>query len=855
MSVSNGQVANATTFNNAFVSKTATSGNIVTGIVAMANVTDVNSGASFTNTQRYINETADSDGTVGIGDATRKTYSSNTVVSNGDSRKIAIGKLDERFDGTTGHIHDGTSGEGPMVSASNLDDFNKYWAVRQTFSVSPGVGLDDDITTQMSGKTPGGATSTAGVVTSAPYNKVDIRDLSFETYIEDANGQRVYGRITESAGTWTLTYYTNEAGVETAHSLASTNIRVYYVEVFNQEFRPTFTEEAGFIASLDLTADVVDATSTQRGLVSTGTQSIAGIKTFFDDIVFQESIATEREDVASTAIINSLSSDKTFVKITGVTLTTINGAAAGVNGQILIIYNGTSVDVTVSNQSGSASAANRFVTATGMDVTLEINNSIGFAYDTFQSRWVHIIGSGGGSGGSSTPGGSDTNVQFNDAGTFGGQGDFNFDKTVAGLTIGTSSQANGTNTVGLGDGCIANGDASNAFGKDVTADGNYSHAEGLSTDQGNTGIASGEASHIEGIDCMANGDYSHAEGSETTASGDSAHSEGTGTVASGDYSHAEGNGCTSLSDNCHSEGFFTEASADGAHAEGKGTIANGNFSHAGGDGCTSQGYAQTAIGRFNVLQGTGGSWVSGDDALIIGKGTDNSTRKNAFKVTNDGIMSLYGATSGLFSQTAAVTTTSYSVFWPNAQGAASTVLTNDGSGNLSWAAATASNTAATITLEWMEGANAPVIQMEYDALSALYTSAGSENLYTVIKVPSGYSPGDPLSIIGSVYSPDSSGNILMRMQSTLIRSATDAFSSATNQRTTTNTQLTLSAGTVDEPQPITFDITSASGQINGVAVSAGDQIKIRLYRDTAGETSSATSDARMQIYASEVTFS
>ncbi len=45
---------------------------------------------------------------------------------------------------------------------------------------------------------------------------------------------------------------------------------------------------------------------------------------------------------------------------------------------------------------------------------------------------------------------------------------------------------------------------------------------------------------------------------------------------------------------------------------------------------------------------------------------------------------LSGSTSGTFIQFASAITTTYSVFWPSAQGSANTVLTNDGSGNLSW---------------------------------------------------------------------------------------------------------------------------------------------------------------------------
>lgn len=48
---------------------------------------------------------------------------------------------------------------------------------------------------------------------------------------------------------------------------------------------------------------------------------------------------------------------------------------------------------------------------------------------------------------------------------------------------------------------------------------------------------------------------------------------------------------------------------------------------------------------------------------------------------------LDGLVSGTLTQSAADTTSSYGVKWPSAQGSASTVLQNDGSGNLSWAVA------------------------------------------------------------------------------------------------------------------------------------------------------------------------
>lgn len=66
---------------------------------------------------------------------------------------------------------------------------------------------------------------------------------------------------------------------------------------------------------------------------------------------------------------------------------------------------------------------------------------------------------------------------------------------------------------------------------------------------------------------------------------------------------------------------------------------------------------------------------------------EHANTKNHIQGNLDlGSLTMNGSTSGALTHQAAATTTSYSVTWPSAQGSASTVLTNDGSGNLSWAA-------------------------------------------------------------------------------------------------------------------------------------------------------------------------
>ncbi len=92
MSVSNGQNANETTFNGAFMSRTADTS--TTGVVNLNNTTDGDSGDEIANAQQFINEIADSDGTAGQDDADRKNYANNNYIVDGDSRKTAIERLD-----------------------------------------------------------------------------------------------------------------------------------------------------------------------------------------------------------------------------------------------------------------------------------------------------------------------------------------------------------------------------------------------------------------------------------------------------------------------------------------------------------------------------------------------------------------------------------------------------------------------------------------------------------------------------------------------------------------------------------------------------------------------------------------
>ena len=206
----------------------------------------------------------------------------------------------------------------------------------------------------------------------------------------------------------------------------------------------------------------------------------------------------------------------------------------------------------------------------------------------------------------------------------------------------------------------ASGEYSHAEGKKTTADGNYSHAEGYNTKasgdygshaEGQNTKASGDyGSHAEGLNTTADGDYSHAEGYNTTASDHASHAEGYNTTSSGGMSHAEGMSTKATSQASHAEGYHTTASGRYSHADGYYTIASGESSYA--SGCNTeasgtcsraigrysiaQGYEQVVIGRANVAQGQAGQKYPDDLAFIIGNGTADNARSNAFTVAWNG---------------------------------------------------------------------------------------------------------------------------------------------------------------------------------------------------------------------------
>jgi len=198
-----------------------------------------------------------------------------------------------------------------------------------------------------------------------------------------------------------------------------------------------------------------------------------------------------------------------------------------------------------------------FIGGTGVSITSQSNGA------------VTISTTGG-----STVAGSDTWVQYNNAGAFGANADFTFNNASKLLRV---------------SGSFNQGDNTTAFS-------NFSHAEGQNS--------------------FAGAMYSHAEGSNTA----------TNAV----YSHAEGVLCATYASGSHAEGYSSFTYGEGAHAEGYQTVASGTYSHTEGQGTIASGSYQTVIGKYNLRGNTDSLFVIGN-----GFGDADAFRNDVFRVKGD----------------------------------------------------------------------------------------------------------------------------------------------------------------------------------------------------------------------------
>ncbi|MFN0203105.1 MAG: tail fiber domain-containing protein, partial [Bacteroidia bacterium] len=214
------------------------------------------------------------------------------------------------------------------------------------------------------------------------------------------------------------------------------------------------------------------------------------------------------------------------------------------------------------------------------------------------------------------------------------------------VIMGENSKATGNSAIAMGENNVAKGDAAISIGAFNTA--NQAGAIAM------------------GFNAFAGGDYAISLGQNNKAMGNSAFATGYKTQATGDYAASFGKNTLAKGDASLAIGAFNEANGNYATTMGEGNIANGNFSMAMGNknnaeepysitvgkenkakanaaiaignGTITTAFQEIAMGSYNTFtpQANATTWQANDRLFVIGNGTSETTRADAFIVLKNG---------------------------------------------------------------------------------------------------------------------------------------------------------------------------------------------------------------------------
>lgn len=241
------------------------------------------------------------------------------------------------------------------------------------------------------------------------------------------------------------------------------------------------------------------------------------------------------------------------------------------------------------------------------------------------------------------------------------------------LAFGTSAEAIADHSLAFGDGATALGAYSLAFGSNAVTDGEGNIAIGINakasasdtialghnakaTVSGAIGIGSYVTSNSPytiaiGYNCNANKSYSVAIGSNNTASAAGAFALGYSTTAGGKYSATFGQNTSTAAEGAIAFGNTSKANVT-SNSGAYNSLVGGYYSESShnativvGNQLRSANINGAVFGQYNSIEGLG--TTANDRALLIlGNGSSDATRSNAFVVLRDGRMILGSGSHG-----------------------------------------------------------------------------------------------------------------------------------------------------------------------------------------------------------------
>lgn len=760
MGILNGQAVNEAITNPAFLFKNAD--DVMMNKLGFARAL---SGASIADIQQAVNNIYTATGVSESANGMQYDAPINTI-DNDISHEEALSTLAGKFAPATGHTHDGTDGNGGPIEGSSIINVPLIQMPQKGSSSIAASGGTEDVTSLMTGFDPSTDSTTPGVVVNDPENRVYLlQDTGTSTgdLAIDENGDVIYGRLTESSGTWTLTYYTAPSGVETPYSFpVSTDLQWYYTELFEPltstpVYQPLFElfgkgvhsiAASGYLQSfgdVTLLAGAYTYASATGNVIEIGS-TIDPALYAFKDLSNLTPTAINVDLIPDTDEAYDLGSASLKWKdlyLSGSTiylgaLTTITGSTF----QTVDTVSGASTAYTVKTGNTTDNA----ISSGTMTVKTGDSTGGGASTGAVTVKTGDRTGSGGGATGAMT-------IQTGDASTSGGTQSgamtIKTGSTPVGGTAGTITIVTGSSTSG--------------------ASGAISYKSGdASTGTGTVTIASGAASG------GASGSVSISSGSGSTGSGAVNFSTGASTGSStGDLNFTSGNSSVAASGDIN----FTTGTAGTSRGRVR---LNGRVVKIGASAAADPSSPETGDVYFNTVS-------------LKFRYYDGTT-------WND-----LGAGSG-----------------------------SGGSGSA--------------YVKWFENGTSPTPSIEYSTDIYTFQAGLGQQLFTTIQVPNGYTAGSQIFLQLGIYSSGTSGDLTFKTTATLVRSGVDALSSTTNQEVY-SFPLDLSTTVVDSPNILAFEITDASGEINGVAVSPNDMIKITFNRDSAD---TATADGKLISDTSEI---
>jgi hypothetical protein len=156
-----------------------------------------------------------------------------------------------------------------------------------------------------------------------------------------------------------------------------------------------------------------------------------------------EHVTTDSTTTGANALVTATTG---VIRLTNASLTSVSAINNVVDGQSITLINATGHSITVVNDGGASASSLKIYTGTGADVTLANKSSLLLKYNTGESRWLVIGGTGSGSGGTTTAGApGDVDVLLTQNFDTAVLGDF----TQTGLTLDSSAPLNGAKSAKL----------------------------------------------------------------------------------------------------------------------------------------------------------------------------------------------------------------------------------------------------------------------------------------------------------------------------------------------------------------------------------------------------------------------